>query len=102
MSKIGRGSPQFALRLPDGMRDEIKASAALNERSMNAEIVSRLTEVRASLRDQFAMAALTGLIASGNDAYDLTDSDTQAAYAAFRAYTVADAMLAIREKGGGE
>lgn len=30
---------QFVLRLPDGMRKNIKASAALNERSMNAELV---------------------------------------------------------------
>ena len=30
---------QFVLRLPEGMRKNIKASAALNERSMNAELV---------------------------------------------------------------
>ncbi|MEM9050289.1 MAG: Arc family DNA-binding protein [Pseudomonadota bacterium] len=30
------------LRLPDGMRDRIKAAAAANGRSMNAEIVAQL------------------------------------------------------------
>lgn len=30
---------QFVLRLPQGMRKNIKASAAMNERSMNAELV---------------------------------------------------------------
>lgn len=40
--KAGRGSEQFMLRLPDGMRDRIKASAAKEGRSMNAEIVNAL------------------------------------------------------------
>lgn len=31
-----------ALRLPDGMRDRLKSTAALNRRSMNAEIIFRL------------------------------------------------------------
>lgn len=33
---------RFIVRLPDGMRDRIKASAEVNNRSMNAEIVKRL------------------------------------------------------------
>lgn len=33
---------KFMLRLPDGMRDQIKAAAKENGRSMNAEIVQRL------------------------------------------------------------
>ncbi|MFD1482995.1 Arc family DNA-binding protein [Paracoccus nototheniae] len=33
---------QFVVRLPDGMRDQIKYAAELNNRSMNAEIVARL------------------------------------------------------------
>lgn len=32
------------LRLPDGMRDQIKAAAETNNRSMNAEIVAALTD----------------------------------------------------------
>ena len=41
-TKPGRDSDQFALRLPDGMRDIIKASAQKNSRSMNAEIIVAL------------------------------------------------------------
>ena len=33
---------KFMLRLPDGMRERLKAAAAENNRSLNAEIVSRL------------------------------------------------------------
>lgn len=39
---VGRDSDKFMLRLPDGMRDRIAASAKENNRSMNAEIVARL------------------------------------------------------------
>ncbi|MEE7449428.1 hypothetical protein MRF4_17325 [Methylobacterium radiotolerans] len=38
----GRFSDQFNLRLPDGMRDRLKAEAEANKRSMNAEIIARL------------------------------------------------------------
>lgn len=37
-----RGSDQFNLRFPDGMRERIRAAAEENGRSMNAEIVYRL------------------------------------------------------------
>jgi plasmid stability protein len=40
--QTGRESDKFMLRLPDGMRDRIKAVAAENGRSMNAEIVATL------------------------------------------------------------
>ena len=33
---------KFIVRLPDGMRDRIRAAAEANNRSMNAEIVARL------------------------------------------------------------
>lgn len=36
---------KFVLRLPEGMRDRIKAAAEANNRSMNAEIVSVLEEL---------------------------------------------------------
>ena len=35
---------RFIVRLPDGMRDRIKAAAEANNRSMNAEIVATLGE----------------------------------------------------------
>ncbi|UFS65165.1 Arc family DNA-binding protein [Paracoccus denitrificans] len=40
----GRESDKFMLRLPDGMRDRIKAAAEANKRSMNAEIVAALDD----------------------------------------------------------
>lgn len=33
---------RFQVRLPDGMRDRLKAAAEANKRSMNTEIVARL------------------------------------------------------------
>ena len=42
--KPGRGSDQFPLRLPDGMRERIKEQADRNGRSMNAEIVAKLEQ----------------------------------------------------------
>ncbi|MCV9909935.1 Arc family DNA-binding protein [Brucella sp. HL-2] len=35
---------QYIVRMPDGMRDRIKAAADKNNRSMNAEIVATLEE----------------------------------------------------------
>ncbi|MFS8124200.1 Arc family DNA-binding protein [Rhizobium sp. BR 250] len=44
MSKTtGRGSDQFNLRLPDGMRYQLKEEASQAGRSLNAEIVYRLS-----------------------------------------------------------
>lgn len=37
-----RGSEQFVVRFPDGMRDRIRDAAEQNGRSMNAEIIARL------------------------------------------------------------
>ena len=37
-----RSADQFVVRLPDGLRDTLKARAAANHRSMNAEIVAIL------------------------------------------------------------
>lgn len=39
-----RESDKFMLRLPDGMRERIKAVADANKRSMNAEIVATLAD----------------------------------------------------------
>ena len=39
---VGRESDKFMLRLPEGMRERIKAAADANSRSMNAEIVATL------------------------------------------------------------
>lgn len=42
MARAARGSDQFPLRLPEGLRDIIKVAAEKNGRSMNTEIVERL------------------------------------------------------------
>jgi plasmid stability protein len=39
-----RGSEQFMVRFPDGMRERIKMAADENGRSMNAEIIHRLEQ----------------------------------------------------------
>jgi plasmid stability protein len=81
---------QFPLRLPDGMREAIKAEAKANGRSMNAEIISRLTTSQApTLRDQFAMQALNGII---------PDCGLSADEMAERCFEAADAMLRVRAK----
>jgi hypothetical protein len=43
-TRPGRGSIQFALRLPDGMREQIRFHAELLGRSMNAQIISMLQD----------------------------------------------------------
>ena len=52
-----RFADKFALRMPDGMRDQIAAVAEANNRSMNAEIVARL---EASLQDAGVPDFVTG------------------------------------------
>ena len=47
---------QFVLRLPAGMRERIRAVADANNRSMNAEIVSRLED---SLDEKQTAASLS-------------------------------------------
>ncbi len=42
MAKVGRGSEQAMIRLPEGMRGKLKEAADQSGRSMNAEIVERL------------------------------------------------------------
>ncbi len=88
MSENRSKSDGYILRFPDGLRDEIKAAALMNDRSMNAEIVARLSGTQANLRDQIAMAAL-------RETYPASFQDV-----AKRAYAIADAMLAERAKGG--
>lgn len=44
MAKAGRGADQFVLRLPDGMRNQIKRAAEDSGRSMNSEILDVLRE----------------------------------------------------------
>lgn len=41
---MSREDAQFKLRLPEDLRDLVAEAAASNGRSMNAEVVARLTE----------------------------------------------------------
>src|SRR6478609_7776358 len=41
-TKVGRGSDQFMVRMPPGMRSTLSENAERSGRSMNAEIVARL------------------------------------------------------------
>ncbi|WP_312946321.1 Arc family DNA-binding protein [Agrobacterium sp.] len=54
--RTGRESDKFPLRLPDGMRDQIKDEADRNNRSMNAEIVFQLNRAYAPSQTQKADA----------------------------------------------
>lgn len=49
---VGRGSDQVKLRLPDGMRGELKDAAKANRRSLNAEIIARLESFQAQQSNQ--------------------------------------------------
>jgi len=46
-TRVGRGSDQIKLRVPNGMREELKEAAKANSRSMNAEIIARLENFKA-------------------------------------------------------
>nr|WP_278515371.1 Arc family DNA-binding protein [Brucella anthropi] len=59
MAKAGRGSEQIMIRVPDGMRDALKAVADENNRSMNAEIVARLEQSFEHQVEAEASSALT-------------------------------------------
>jgi plasmid stability protein len=43
-TKAVQPQDKYIVRLPDGMRDRLKDEAAKNNRSMNAEIISRLEQ----------------------------------------------------------
>lgn len=99
---VAQDQDKYIVRLPDGMRDEIKAAAATANRSMNAEIVARLSQSGIgggkTLRDEFAIAALAGHLASLNPTAE-HDPDSAAAFAR-SSYQIADAMLSERQNGG--
>lgn len=74
VEKPGRGADQFQLRLPEGMRDRIKAAADRNGRSMNTEIVVALEEHFPPLKlDVSAVETVLHYISSASD-----DAQTEA------------------------
>ncbi|GLO70352.1 hypothetical protein MACH17_18690 [Phaeobacter inhibens] len=61
------------LRLPDGMRDRIKAAAAENGRSMNSEIVGTLLEAYPPVNeyvDKVTLATVTAMRIVEEDGMD--------------------------------
>jgi hypothetical protein len=63
----GRGSDQFILRFPDGMRDQIAKLATANGRSMNAEIIDRLEKSMAEMTIETGMKIFGDLVAQMSD-----------------------------------
>lgn len=91
MAVAQRGNDQFPLRMPDGMRDRIKAAADANGRSMNSEIIAQLEGPQRTLRDWFAGQAVGQVLATAS-------ARVGAGIVARGAYLIADAMLAERSK----
>ena len=60
----GRGSDQFVLRMPDGMRDKIALAAKARGRSMNSELVDRLEK---SMDDSDNVRDLENIVADLSD-----------------------------------
>jgi hypothetical protein len=82
-TKAGRGSDQFMVRMPPGMRSALSAEAERNGRSMNAEIIGRIaysfeevinTEgvIALSKRMEAAVSYLEEML------YDIRDIDLEA------------------------
>lgn len=88
---------QYIVRFPDGMRDELKAAAKANGRSLNAEIIHLVERGQASTnnqitpRDLFAATALKALISSGA----ITTPENGVAWS----FLIADEMMKKRNKG---
>lgn len=95
---MARTDPQVNIRIPRELLMHLASEATANNRSTNAEIVSRLAASGETLRDRFAMAALPWAVSV---AMEFSTKDASPApTAAGLAYEMADAMLAEREKGG--
>jgi hypothetical protein len=80
------------------MRNTQKDGGGAFPQTSMARVTEHVFETGMTLRDYFAARALQGMIASGVRSFDVHDSDTNPRYAARRAYEVADAMLAERQK----
>ncbi len=99
-TEIGRESDKFMLRLPDGMRDRIKAVADANNRSMNAEIVATLDKKFPAPKPRGAGHAIALLARIGVLRQDFDASDSPAEREAIQALydaTMHELRLMVRE-----
>jgi len=71
---------KFVLRLPDGMRERLKAEAEANKRSMNAEIIARLENFGRSDADEREIQELKDLTVDLAKAIEKELALTQAIY----------------------
>lgn len=62
---MNRGANQYVVRFPDGLRDQIKALAKANRRSMNAEIIVALEARMQAAGDEIGVMAPAALITNG-------------------------------------
>jgi hypothetical protein len=82
-TKAGRGSEQFMLRMPPGMRAALAAEAETNGRSMNAEIVARIDFSFQQLLSPEGLIQVTKRMEAGAAAldamlFDIRDFDLEA------------------------
>ena len=102
MGAVNRSKPdQFQLRLPRGLRDQLKRAAETAGRSLNSEIIARLEAPEhdgATLRDQIAMAALPSIILATSAGQHHPEGDGDLIDLMARdAYAMADAMMDARK-----
>lgn len=95
---MARTDPQVNIRIPRELLQSVAAEATRNNRSTTAEIISRLHAANETLRDRFAMAALTGGLAEYANPASTGSDARSASWHAERAYEIADAMLEVRGK----
>lgn len=102
MAKAARGSDQFMLRLPDGMREHIKAAADLSGRSMNAEIIARLDESFNPIAKQPMMVVRLEALPEGSEPIEVSvGSFLQSFDAAIKA-SISSQMHEVQEDEGFE
>jgi hypothetical protein len=82
-TKAGRGSDQFMVRMPPGMRSTLADAAEGNGRSMNAEIVARLAASFEEFLTLEGIVAISKRMQAGVEAleemfFDVKDIDLEA------------------------
>jgi Arc-like DNA binding domain len=68
-TKAGRGSDQFMVRMPPGMRSALAAEAEKGGRSMNAEIVGRLAFTFEKILSNEGLVAISKRLSATADAF---------------------------------